>query len=138
MNRSLIALTILLAALGSACVSKSPLAGDSEIDPVKVIKTKNSDIKRLALTEQAADRLDIKSVKVGANVVPYAALLYTADGKTWVFTRPAPLEFVRSEVVVSEIRGEQALLKRGPPAGTAVVTTGAAELLGAESGVGEE
>ena len=39
-------------------------------------------------------------------------------------------------VVVEAIEGKNVYLKEGPPAGTMVVTVGAAELYGAEKGVG--
>ena len=44
--------------------------------------------------------------------------------------------FVESQIDVDDIAGDTARLSAGPPAGTQVVTTGAAELYGAEIGVG--
>jgi hypothetical protein len=67
--------------------------------------------------------------------VPYAALIYTPDGRAWVYTSEKPLEFVRHPVRVGEIRGDSAHLEAGPAAGVSVVTVGAAELLGTEFGV---
>jgi hypothetical protein len=69
-------------------------------------------------------------------VVPYSALLYGADGDTWVYTLVEELTFERAAVDVSTIDGERVLVKGGPPAGTEVVTVGAQELWGAEYGVG--
>ncbi len=51
-------------------------------------------IAKLTLTEKGVERLDLKTgtVKAGKGtdvVVPYAALLYDANGKTWVYTNPA-------------------------------------------------
>ena len=57
---------------------------------------------------------------------------------TWTFASPAPLTFVRERIGVDYVRGDLAVLFSGPPAGTRVVTVGAAELLGAELGVGGE
>jgi hypothetical protein len=71
-------------------------------------------------------------------VVPYAALLYDANGKTWVFTNPKPLVFVRAPVTINRITGDKVVLSAGPPVGTLVVTVGAEELLGTEYGVGHE
>ena len=48
----------------------------------------------------------------------------------------APLVYLRAEITIDEITGETAVLSAGPPIGTSVVTTGAAELYGAEIGVG--
>jgi hypothetical protein len=69
-------------------------------------------------------------------VIPYSAVLYDASGDAWVYTSPEPLKFVRARVTVDKIDGDLAVLQDGPAAGTQVVTVGAAELFGAESGVG--
>jgi hypothetical protein len=68
-------------------------------------------------------------------VVPYAAVLYGVNGETWVYTNPKPLVFVRSPITVDYIEGDLAVLSEGPEIGTAVVTLGAAELFGTETGV---
>ena len=70
-------------------------------------------------------------------VVDYAAVVYEPKGDTAVYTNPEPLVFVRKPVKVEYIDGDVAVLADGPPAGTAVVTVGTAELLGMEFGVGK-
>jgi hypothetical protein len=70
-------------------------------------------------------------------VIPYAAVLYDARGDTWAYTTPEPLRFVRQPIKIDYVDGNQAVLLDGPPAGTPVVTVGAAELLGVEIGVGK-
>lgn len=70
-------------------------------------------------------------------IIPYAAVLYGLEGEAWVYTNPEPLVFVRHPIVIDYIDGDQAVLSEGVPAGTQVVTVGAAELLGAELGVGK-
>lgn len=69
-------------------------------------------------------------------VVPYASVIYDLQGDTWTYISPEPLVFVRHRITVDYIDGDLAVLLDGPPAGTAVVTVGAAELFGAELGVG--
>ena len=101
-----------------------------------------SDLKRVILTQKAAERLDIKTGKMAADAAgvmtaPYAALVYDRKGMTWVYTNPEPLVFVRAPVVVESIKGPNAILKSGPPTGTTVVVVGVAELYGAESGIGK-
>ena len=68
----------------------------------------------------------------------FAALLYDADGRSWAYTNPTPLTFVREPVTVDRVDGDRAYLRSGPAPGTAVVTVGAAELLGVEYGVDGE
>ena len=65
-------------------------------------------------------------------MVPYAALLYDASGKTWVYTNPAPRVYQRQAVTVAKVEGGMVTATAGPAVGTAVVTVGAAELFGAE------
>ena len=70
-------------------------------------------------------------------VIPYAALIYDADGGTWVYTKEPnnDLAFVRHAVTVDFIEGDLVVLMEGPPAGTEVVTVGGQELFGTETGV---
>jgi hypothetical protein len=97
-------------------------------------------LKHLTLSAKAAERLGVATVPVagsGSNLtVPYAAVIYDAQGKTWSYITSEPLTYHRAEITIDEIAGDMAILSAGPPAGTAVVTTGAAELYGAEIGVG--
>ena len=64
--------------------------------------------------------------------MPLAAVLYDKNGDSWVYTNPSPLTYVRQPVVIDHVDGDSAVLRSGPPAGTAVVTVGGAELLGTE------
>ena len=116
----------------------------NEVKPAHVEAIAGTELHKVTLTARAAERLDIKTDRVqemvvgGAKrkVVPYAAVLYDARGETWVYTNPEPLVFVRHAIRVEYIRGDRAVLSQGPPAGTAVVTVGAAELFGAEFEIG--
>lgn len=105
-----------------------------------------TDVARVTLSEEAADRIDVQTTPVTEaslgsrqlTAIPYAAVLYDPSGTTWTYTSPEPLVFVRAPIGVVRIRGDEALLSDGPPPGTQVVTVGAAELLGTEYQVGEE
>jgi len=69
-------------------------------------------------------------------VIPYAALIYDAEGGTWVYTKePNALAFVRYAVIIDFIEGDMVVLTEGPPAGTEIVTVGGQELFGTETGV---
>jgi hypothetical protein len=115
--------------------------------PAMVQPVPGSDQARVILTEEAARRLGIETAPVreaegpvGGEVlvVPYAAVLYDPQGEAWSYTSLQPLVFVRHAIQVTDIRGTDAYLSSGPPAGTPVVTVGASELLGIEYEVGEE
>ena len=122
---------------GVAVAAVNAKPGASQVE-----KIAGSSLSKVTLTQKSAERLDIKTGKVtlqdGVVSAPYAALLYDVKGKTWVYTNPSPLVYVRAPVVVDSIKGPNALLKEGPPEGTVVVVVGVAELYGAESGIGKK
>lgn len=71
-------------------------------------------------------------------LVPASTVLYDPAGRTWVYTNPDTLTYVREPVEIDAMEGETAILKSGPAVGTLVVKTGAYELFGAESAIGIE
>jgi hypothetical protein len=147
-------------ALGVSACSRAPAAedGESASGEARVEPVGGTDQTRVILTQRAAERLGIQTapvrdVPVAAKataagqrrghaamrkIIPYAAVLYDEHGDTWAYTSPTPLTFVRRRIGVDYVSGDLAVLVHGPPAGTRVVTVGAAELLGAELGVGGE
>ncbi|MBN8603510.1 MAG: efflux RND transporter periplasmic adaptor subunit [Planctomycetes bacterium] len=76
-----------------------------------------------------------------ALVVPSAAVLYDIYGGTWVYVQSSTNEegskFTRSRVLLEWVDGDKAILSKGPPVDTLVVTAGAAELFGTEFGAGK-
>jgi hypothetical protein len=102
--------------------------------PAKVEPVPGAGVSRLTLTQDAVDRIGIKTEPAG-KTIPLSAVFYDNDGKTWAFTNPEPRVYVRQPVTIASVAGQVATLKDGPPPGTAVVTVGGAELLGAEYGV---
>jgi hypothetical protein len=136
---ALVALSLPLAGCGSAPTAGQTTRATAE-EPAKVEPIGGTTLSRLTLTEDAAARIGLQTAKVsrhadGRPVVPYSALIYTPDGRTWVYVSSKPLQFVRRGVRVGEIRGANAMLLDGPRVGGEVVTLGAAELLGTEFGV---
>lgn len=111
-----------------------------EAGPARVDHSEGSEIAKVTLTPEAAERLAIETVRVRkagrAFVVPYSALVYDESGDTWVYTNPKPLEFVRKAVNVVRIEGNRVLLSAGLPAGTRVASVGVPELYGTEFEVG--
>ena len=126
----------------SACAQVSDEPTDNGQDPATVQSIKGTDLSVVRLTRQAANRLGIRTAVVqragGAReLIPYSAVLYDADGKTFAYTSPRPLAFVRAPISVADIKGNRAVLSAGPRVGTAVVTVGGPELYGTEFGVEE-
>ncbi len=139
--RWMMVVPILVALPLVACSQKS--ADVSTEKPAYLEDISGSDLKRVVLTEKAAERLDIQVALVSEEqvegtqrlVVPYAALLYGLNGETWAYTMPEPLTFVREAITIDYIEGDMAVLLAGPAIGTEVVTVGVALLYGAETGV---
>jgi hypothetical protein len=124
-------------------VAALPIAGCTEVEtatgyePSKLEPVKgDGDLQRVILTAEGAKRIGLRTATVRRSgkhtVVPYAALLYDPAGKTYVYTSPSSLEYVRAEVQVRRIDGHRIILSGGPPVGTEIVTVGAAEVYGTE------
>ncbi len=133
------ALFTLPACAQSAAVAPAAAAGAA---PVKVEKNATTGIAKLTVTEHGLARIELKTepVKAGKGkdvLLPYASLLYDANGKTWVYTTPAPRVFERQAITVSKVEGGVVTASKGPSVGTPVVTVGAVELLGAELNTGK-
>jgi hypothetical protein len=136
----------LTAGLSLAACRGGTAEAAAKIAPAHVEHIDGSELSRITLTAKAAERLDIQTAVVREarvtrsttprKVVPYAAVLYDANGNTWVYTSPESLVFLRHKIGVDYIEGDVAVLTAGPPNGTQVVTTGAAELFGAEFEIG--
>ena len=130
--------------LSSAACAKTSHTEEAAAEPARVEKIQGTDLNKLTLEKKAVDRLGIATATVdnlappvaGQSVVPYSALIYDANGQASVYTNPAPLEYVRAPVNVVIVIGNNAVLSQGPPLGTPVVTVGAAELFGIDSGIG--
>jgi hypothetical protein len=141
----MVAMLVVLALPGCKHSSAEGKAATNDLVTLEPIE--GSDVTQVTLSEEAAGRLDIQTAPVepvgkkqgaATSTIPYAAVLYDPAGDTWTYTNPDPLVFVRAPIDVIRIEGDTALLSSGPPAGTEVVTVGAAELLGSEYEVGEE
>ena len=133
---------LILASLLTAC---APAATGKEegVKPVTLEPVAGTDLNHVILTADAAKRLDIQTAAVHdggtqGTVIPYDAVLYEANGNTWVYVSLEPLVFVRQAIVIDHIKGNEAFLSEGPDSGAMVVTLGAAELYGSESEFEEE
>lgn len=135
----LLAAGLMVAACGSSTVDITPTQ-----PPLTIEEHEGSETGRLTLSALAASRLGIETAPVTDRtlagttrlVIPYAAVLYDADGTTWAYTSPEPLIYTRASITVERIEGGDAILSNGPATGSLVVIVGGAELWGAENGVG--
>ena len=142
-KRWMVVLLMIIVSLQLVACGQTPASQESS--PPARVEHLGQGLNRVILTAEAAKRLGIETALVSnAQVggkqresVPYAAVYYDLNGATWVYTIPQPLTYVRASITVDSITGDVAALSKGPPAGTAVVTVGAAELYGTETGVSE-
>ena len=145
--------TLLTAALALMIANTASFGSEDETadEAVKVSETPGTDVKTLTFTEDAMDRLGIKTGTVreimiandGAGAakphkaVPHSAVTYDAEGNTWVYRNPAPDTFVRERVTIEFMDADSMYLSAGPAVGDSIATTGVQEMVGAEFGVGE-
>ena len=136
MKRTSHFLFIVLLAAGCA---QTPPAPTEEAVRVEML---DDGLSKVTLSAHAARRLGIQTVDVrreGARmIIPYAAVIYDPEGAAWTYTESesGSLSFQRASIAVEDIVDDDAILTDGPPVGTRVVIVGAAELYGAEIGVG--
>ena len=145
-RRLMIGLAIVAAMLASGCAKVAEEDEESGDKPATVVPIEGTDLVRVTLTEDAAVRLDLQMDTVSAAtsgaanvsaVIPYSAVFYGPSGDTWTYISPEPLTFERAPISIDHIDGNRVYLTKGPAPGTSVVTTGAAELFGTETGVDE-
>src|SRR3954447_11092568 len=133
--------SLFVAAAGglAGCQTVAGAKVDAADAPASVETAADGGPATLTLIEDAERRLAIETAPVGgapgALSVPYAAIVYDAEGATWTFVEREPRVYERAAVTVRSVDGDQAVLSDGPAPGTDVVTVGAAELVGVEAGI---
>lgn len=139
---NLVVLAVLVLLLAACTRGSGEDAGADHAEPAHVEEVEEGTIPYVVLTARASERIGVKTAPVtrepggAGTVVPYAALIYDAEGGTWAYTNPEPLTFMREAVTVAQVEGDRAVLMHGPEVGTQVVMVGVAELYGTEFGVG--
>jgi hypothetical protein len=137
-SRSL-ALALVAGALAlGGCTQVEEFESKSAPTSVKPLKGQE-DIQQVTFTADAARRAGVRTAAVRSSgletSIPYPALIYNEEGNTYTYVSRKPLVFVRTRIGVDHIANGRVVLRRGPPIGTRVVTTGAAEVYSAEFGV---
>jgi hypothetical protein len=143
-NRWFVVVLLIFVALLSAGCSESSAAAP-KIEPALVEPIEGTELNRVTLTEKAVERLDIQTDTVrevdvdgvARLTVPYSSILYDLHGETWIYTNPDSRTYIRAPITVEYIDDELVVLSAGPDIGTSVVTVGAAELFGTDTGVGK-
>ena len=137
----LIACVVSLSACGGEASSGYDYETESHHEPAKLEPIKGTDVQRVIFDAVAAKRVGLKTAPIRQNgqgkVMPYAALIYDAEGKTYAYTAPEPLTYVRQEINIDHFDGDSVVLSDGPPTGTEVVTIGVDEVYGTEFEVEE-
>ena len=136
--RRVLVLWLGLAALAlSSCTQVEEF--ESGYEPSSVQPVEGSDIQLVTFTAEAARRAGLQLATVtargGGREIPYAALIYNDEGDAYTYVSAKPLRYLRTPIEVRRITHGRVLLAHGPPAGTKVVTVGAAEVYSAEFGV---
>lgn len=129
-------LALFLAGLALAGCSEVEETSSGGYEPAHLQEVNGSEVKQVTFTKEGAERTGLRTAAVQRDgrhrVVPYGSLIYDSAGRSWVYTIPQPLTFLRAEVQVDRVEGENVLLDDGPPVGTGVVTVGATEVYGSE------
>lgn len=152
--RQIIAALLVLAGLAlSACGSSA----EAPIPPAgRLVTVPGSSTGKIVLTQLGAQRIGIQTTAVlgvpgpGKNgapgrsagdpnvIIPYSSLVYESSGATFAFISPSPLVFTEVPVTVARIQNDSVYVTNGPRPGSRVVTVGAEELLGVQTGVLEQ
>jgi hypothetical protein len=119
-----------------ACAETPEAETEHLYEPAELEPIKGTDVQRVIFTAEGAERTGLQTAPIRQNgdkkIMPYAAVIYTPNGNEYAYTSPEPLTFVRQEIEIDRVDGDSVMLSDGPPAGTKVVTVGAAEVYGTE------
>jgi len=142
LDRAVGVLAPALAAVGLAACGGGSQAKTSAPGAVKVETVDGQH--RVVLSPRSAHRIGIRTARAqrahgraALSAIPYAALLYTAAGKTFAYVETAPLVYSRTPVKIKRLTSRQAFVSQGPAPGASVVTVGGQELYGTETGIQE-
>jgi hypothetical protein len=129
-------LVLLLAGFAVAACSEVEEGSSDGYEPATLAPIDGTDLKRVTFTAEGARRTGLQTARVAQSGkhkrVPYASLVYDGAGRTYVYTNPHPLTFIRAEVQVARVQHDHVLLAEGPQTGSSVVTAGATQVYGAE------
>ena len=126
------ALVAALLAVAPAACKQAEAIEQEHYQASKVTPAEHGDHATVTITELAAERIGLETVPIEKSQIPYAAILYDAEGQAYVFVNTKGLSFHREDVDIADVDGDTVELADGPPAGTQVVTVGVPQIHGAE------
>jgi hypothetical protein len=142
------AAALAMISLGASGCSDAGASSETRSETAVTVESAGDDQPaRITVSERAEQRLGIHTEPVrpisqqskgATEIIPYSAVVYDADGKSWAFSAPSPRTYIRVPIEISSITRKTVQLRSGPPVGTQVVVVGAPELVGAEAGISSE
>jgi hypothetical protein len=130
-------------AIGAVIAGCGSSAEPTIVPSSKLVPARGNPAGKIILTAQGAQHLGLQTaaVRTGATsgaataVIPFASVVYAPSGQTYAFVREGPLTFTEVPITIDHIDGDSVYLLKGPHAGSRVVTVGAEELFGVQTGV---
>ena len=141
MRRKSFSILALLAVIGALVAGCGSGAQPAPKPGGQLVSVPGNPSGKIVLTPQGAQRLGLQTAPVrsagaaAAVVIPFASIVYDPSGHTFAFTSQGPLTFTEVPITVDHITGDAAYLRTGPRVGAHVVTVGAEELFGVQTGV---
>ena len=135
-----VALMVVISAVLAGCGG----SGQPSIAPSsKLLPARGNPGGKIVLTAEGAQHLGLQTAVVrgapaagaATSIVPFASVVYAPSGKTYAFISEGPLTFAEVPITIDHISGDSVFLLKGPRAGAKVVTVGAEELFGVQTGV---
>ena len=118
---------------GTAIPADAPPAANPLTGTVDLVYDLDNRITKYAPGQKVGVTVPLKGEAVSLTV-RWSAVLHDLYGGTWVYEQSGEHGYNRRRIVVRYVSGDTAALASGPAPGTKVVTSGAAELFGAETG----
>ncbi len=132
-RRTAAAVVAVILAVAPAACKQAEAVEVEHYQPSKITPAETEDGHPIVtLTKLGADRIGVETEPVQDRRIPYAALLYDADGQPYVFVNTSGLSFHREDVAVSKIDGDTVDIAEGPADGARIVTVGVPQIHGAE------
>lgn len=136
-DRPAIALVAVLLAVAPAACKQAEAVEQEHYQASKITPAKDGEHPTVTITKLAAEQVGLETAPVkrskGKTTIPYASVLYDADGgQPYVYVNTKGLSFVREDVTIEDIDGETVVVSKAPEPGTRVVTVGLPQIHGAE------